>query len=80
MMMLTISIPKTTDKVVAKFFIKTLTTISRELEYDFCNEIIQALYSNVATLPTNMTGVKHGHVEIIIENTLYTTLSTETPW
>ena len=39
--MLTISKTKTIDKVVVKFIIKTLPTISVELYYESLNEIIQ---------------------------------------
>ena len=78
--MLIISKPKKIDEVVAKFVIKTLPTISGETEYEYLNEMIQALYANAATVPTTLSGGKHDHVELIINETLYTTLEMRTPW
>ena len=79
-MISTISNPKTIDKVIAKFVIKTLTTISAYPYYESLNDMIQALYANATTLPTTMSGVKHGHVSIITKDTMYAILETGTPW
>ena len=42
--------------------------------------MIQALYANATTLPTTLTVRKHGHVGLIMKDTLYTTLTTGTPF
>ena len=72
--------PKRINKFVAKFVIKTLTTISREPEYESLNEMIQSLYANAVTLKTTPDVGKHGHVGLILKDTLYTTLLMVTPW
>ena len=79
-MMLAISKQKTIDNVVANFFIKTLPTISGEPDYESLNEIIQALYANSVTLPTTLAGVKHGHIGLIMKDTIYATLASGTLW
>ena len=48
--------PKTIDMFIAKFVIKTLPTVSEELDCQSLNEIVQALYTNASTLPTNISG------------------------
>ena len=66
--------PKTINEVVAKFFIKNLPTIGIETDYEYLNEMIEALYSNAGTLPTRLSGGKHGHISLFINYTLYKTL------
>ena len=68
------------DGVVVKFILNNIHTISGDPDYESLNKIIQALYSNVATLPTMLAGGKHGHIGLIMKDTLYTTLMTGTPW
>ena len=77
--MLSILKPKKNDKVVAKFVINTLTKISRDTEYESLNENMQSLYSNTAKLPTTLADRKHGHIGIIMKDTLYTTFAMVTP-
>ena len=72
--------PKTINEVVDKFVINTLPTIIGEPDYEALNEMIQALYANATTLTTTLAGGKHGHISLIIKETLYTTLATVTPW
>ena len=65
--MLTILKPKKIDEFSAKFIINTLPMISGDPDYEWLNEIIQALYSHVAILPTIMAGQKYGHVGLIMK-------------
>ena len=67
---------KPIDEVIGNFFIKTLTTISGEPDYESLNEIIKALYDNIDTLQKILTGGKHGHVVPITK----VTFATGTPW
>ena len=46
---------KTTNEVVANFFINTLPITSGDTDYESFNETIQELYANAATLPKNMS-------------------------
>ena len=78
--MLTIPKPKIINKVVAKFVIKAILTISGDPDYEYLNEMIQALYDNVAILPTTLAGGKHDQISLIMKDTLYTTLKTVKPW
>ena len=78
--MSTIFKPKIINEVVAKFFIKTLPKISGDPDYESLKEFIQALYTNAATLPTNVFSEKHGHVGRIMKDTLYTSLATVITW
>ena len=78
--MLMISKPKTTEKVVAKFFIKNLPIISGETYYKSLNEMIQVLYYNAATLSTTIAIRRQGNVSPIMKDTLYDTLVIGTPW
>ena len=78
--MLTILKPKIINKVVAKFVIKNLPTIIGDPGYESLNEIIQALYANVATLPTSFSGGKNGHFGLVTKDTLYAIFFLVTPW
>ena len=68
--MLKILKPKMINEVIYKIFIKTLPTISGYPDYDPFNEMIQALYANVATLLTTLSSWKHGHVVLIMKDTM----------
>ena len=63
------------DDIVAKFSNKTLPKIDGEPDYEAINQLIQMLYGNAATLPTTLGGGQHGHVGILMKDTLYHTLS-----
>ena len=76
--MLKISKPKKIDEVIAKFVTKNLPKISGETDYASLNEMTQALYYNVADFPRTLDFRKHGHVSLIMKDTLYATLMTET--
>ena len=78
--MLKISKPKTIDEVIAKFVTKKLPKISGETDYTSLNEMIQALYYNVADFPRTLYGRKHGHVGLIMKDTLYAALDKGTTW
>ena len=77
--MLTISNPKMIDEVVAKFFIKNISTFSGETDYESLNETTQEFYANFATLTTTLSDLKHGYVGLIMKYTLYTILTMGTP-
>ena len=72
--------PKPINNIVAKFFIKTIPTISGETYYKSINNIIQALYTNATTLPKIMVGRKHSYKGLTTKVTLYTTLEMVTQW
>ena len=78
--MLMIPKPKNIHKLVDKLVIKELPTISGELNYEYSNKIIQALYDNTSILTKTLAGVKHSHVNLIMEDTIYAKLKTGTPW
>eukprot|EP00957_Ditylum_brightwellii_P037449 2832909-Ditylum_brightwellii.AAC.1 len=48
----------------------------REPEYAAINTIMQQLCKNAATIPSNLEGEVHGHIGIVMEPTLYSSLST----
>ena len=75
----TIPKPKMINEVIEKFVINDLPTISGEPDYYYLKEIIQTLYANAANLPTTLAGVKHGHVGLIVKDTMYTLLTKGTP-
>ena len=63
------------DDVVAKFPMKTMPKIDRELDYENINKMMQLLYGKSASLPTTLGGGQHGHIGIIMTPQLYTTLA-----
>ena len=78
--MLNITNPNTINDIIAKVVIKTLPTISGDPDQESINEMIQALYANAATLPTIMAGGKHGHIGLMMKDTMYVTLEMVTQW
>ena len=63
------------DNIVTEFRVKVLPPIIRELEYEKINKIVQCLYGNIATLPTTLGRGRHGHIRLIINLTLYATIT-----
>ena len=70
---------KTVDKIAAKFTVKTLPTMEGDYDYKGISVMMRLLYANAATLPTPHGGGDHGHIGIIMMETIYTTLIT-TAW
>ena len=68
--------PKSIDEIMAKFTIKTLPSIELYPNYKSINEIMQLLYSKMTDLPTPQGGGLHGHISIIMNPMIYTTLVT----
>ena len=66
---------RTTGKIVAKFPVKTLPNIEGDTNYKAINGLMQLLYARTATLPTPKYGVHHIHIVLVMNMTLYTTLS-----
>ena len=66
------------NEVVAKLVIKILLTISGKPDYESLNDIIQALYTNITTLMTTLTGDKHDLIGLIMKDNMYITLVTGT--
>ena len=65
----------TVDKIVAKFPVKALPRISGEPNYESINDMVQSLYANAASLSTTLGGGNHGHIGLVMNDILYTTLS-----
>ena len=68
------------DVIIAKFPMKTLLIISGEPDYASNNNMVQFLYVNVASLPTNLGGGQHGHIGLIMTHLLYETLAPNTAY
>ena len=64
----------------SQVFIKTLPTIKIYPYYKSINKMIQALHSKASSLPTTLTGRKHGHAGLIVKDALYATLVIGKPW
>ena len=64
---------------MTKFTIKTIPNMKGDTNYKFINRIIKLLYVKTKTLPTPHYGGYHIHTDLIMETTLYTTLS-NTSW
>ena len=67
------------DNVVAKFLMKAMPKIYGEPDYGNTNTMMKLLYGNAASLPTTLGGGQHGHIGIIMNPQLYTTLA-NTPY
>ena len=66
--------------IISKLVIKTLHKISGYMDYKYLNELIQALYANSNARHTNLADGIHGHIDLIIKYTMYTTFKTVTLW
>ena len=67
---------QTVEENNSKFTAKHLPKHDGEPMCEIINKLMQLLYANAATLPTTLGGGRHGHIGIIMQPTLYTTLST----
>ena len=65
------------DDIVGKFPHKNLPAIQGEPTYATINDVMQIMYANAAAVPTTLGGGKHGHIGLIMKDSLYATLSTD---
>eukprot|EP00957_Ditylum_brightwellii_P175579 13368682-Ditylum_brightwellii.AAC.1 len=65
----------TPDKIKAKFPYPTLQWVEGEPDYAAINTIMQQLYENAATIPSSLGRGAHGHIGLVMEPTLYFSLS-----
>eukprot|EP00957_Ditylum_brightwellii_P153161 11658147-Ditylum_brightwellii.AAC.1 len=65
----------TPDKIKAKFLHPTLQRVEGEPDYAAINTTMQQLYKNAATIPLSLGGGAHGHIGLVMEPTLYSSLS-----
>eukprot|EP00957_Ditylum_brightwellii_P014341 1079396-Ditylum_brightwellii.AAC.1 len=65
----------TPDKIKAKFPPPTLQQVEGEPDYTVIHEIMQQLHKNAATILSSIRGGAHGHIGLVIEPTLYSSLS-----
>eukprot|EP00957_Ditylum_brightwellii_P063221 4798921-Ditylum_brightwellii.AAC.1 len=63
------------DEIKAKFPHPTLQRVEGEPDYVAINTIIQQLYENAATILSSLGGGAHGHIRLVMEPTLYSSLS-----
>eukprot|EP00957_Ditylum_brightwellii_P167548 12754922-Ditylum_brightwellii.AAC.1 len=68
----------TPDTIKAKFLHSTLQQIEGEPDYAAINAIMQQLHENAATVPSNLGRGAHGHIGLVMEPTLYSSLSATT--
>ena len=61
---------KTIDDIVSNFVIKTLPTVSGDMDHESLKEMIQAMYANTSTLKTTPDFGKHVHIGLIIKDTI----------
>eukprot|EP00957_Ditylum_brightwellii_P185357 14114064-Ditylum_brightwellii.AAC.1 len=65
-----------TEEVHIKFPVKTLLCIDGEPTYESIYELMMAMYTNAAAVPTTLGGGVHVHMGLVMDPTLYATLST----
>eukprot|EP00957_Ditylum_brightwellii_P082580 6279099-Ditylum_brightwellii.AAC.1 len=65
----------TSDKIKAKFLHPTLQWVEGKPDYAAINAIMQQLYENAATISSSLEGGAHGHIGLVMEQTLYASLS-----
>eukprot|EP00957_Ditylum_brightwellii_P184045 14019224-Ditylum_brightwellii.AAC.1 len=65
----------TPDKIKAKFPYPMLQQVEGEPDYAAINAIMQQLYKNAATIPSSLGGGAHGHIDLVMELMLYSSLS-----
>eukprot|EP00957_Ditylum_brightwellii_P098705 7518886-Ditylum_brightwellii.AAC.1 len=65
----------TPDKIKVKFPHPMLQRVKGEPHYAAINTLMQQLYENAATIPSSLGGGAHGHIGLVVEPTLYSSLS-----
>ena len=63
------------DDIVGKFPHKKLPVIQGEPTYATINDVMQIMYANAAAVPTSLGGGKHGHIGLVMKDSLYATIS-----
>ena len=66
---------QTVEEIISKFTVKHPPNHDGEPTYKIINKWMQLVYANAATLPTTLGGGRHGHLGMIIQPTLYATVS-----
>eukprot|EP00957_Ditylum_brightwellii_P150474 11458280-Ditylum_brightwellii.AAC.1 len=64
----------TVDKIKAKFPQPMLQQVEGKPYYAAINAIMQQLYENAATIPSSLEGRAHGHIDLVMEPMLYSSL------
>ena len=67
------------DNIKGKFPYKHIPKIEGIPDYEALTSLKNMLYANAATLPTTLGGGKHGHMGLIMDPTVYATISS-TPY
>ena len=67
--------PYKADDMTARFPNKTITRMDGEPNYDSINALCMQLYGNAGAIPTGLGGGGHGHIGLVMDPALYTTLS-----
>eukprot|EP00957_Ditylum_brightwellii_P211023 15365673-Ditylum_brightwellii.AAC.4 len=65
-----------TKEVKSKFSNKILSQVDVEPTYEHIHAIMMEIYANAAAVPTILGGGAHGHIGLVMDTALYTTLST----
>eukprot|EP00957_Ditylum_brightwellii_P081455 6196203-Ditylum_brightwellii.AAC.1 len=58
----------------ARFPNKTITRMDEEPNYDSTKTLCMQLYGNAGAIPTGLGGGRHGHIGLVMDPALYTTL------
>eukprot|EP00957_Ditylum_brightwellii_P117420 8955901-Ditylum_brightwellii.AAC.1 len=67
--------PYKADDMKVRFPNKSITQLDGEPNYDSINALCMQLYSNAGTIPTGLSGERYGHIGLVMDPALYTTLS-----
>eukprot|EP00957_Ditylum_brightwellii_P060131 4566533-Ditylum_brightwellii.AAC.1 len=65
-----------TEAVHNKFPHKMLPCVDGGPTYESIHELMMAMYTNAASVPTILGGGAHSHIGLVMDATLYATLST----
>eukprot|EP00957_Ditylum_brightwellii_P095534 7276842-Ditylum_brightwellii.AAC.1 len=68
--------PYKADDMKARFPNKSIICLDGEPNYDSINALCMQLYGNEGAIPTGLGGGEHGHIDLVMDPALYTTLST----
>ena len=64
------------EDIMAKFPTRHVNPIRGEPTYDAITTLKGELFANAAVIPTTLGGGQHGHIGLVMNDQLYTTLST----
>eukprot|EP00957_Ditylum_brightwellii_P066026 5007924-Ditylum_brightwellii.AAC.1 len=65
----------TPDEIKAKVPHPTLQRVEGEPDYAAIDTVMQQLYQNAAIIPSSLGGGAHGHIGLVMEPMLYSSLS-----